>query len=336
MSTPLSPSQPPRRRRLRRILVVMLALGACAAGAAVAVFAAERQARASAVPTTSAPSTLAAPDSMPFTQVAPTAAAPRTGRHRAADPLNARHASSRTLPGVRVRAGILIDAGSGRVLWMRRAHLGLPIASLTKMMTALVAVRPVELHRIVKVRASWLGIGESSIDLEAGQRIQIGTLLRGLLMVSGNDAANVLADVRAGSLSAFVARMNARARTMGLRSTHFSNPSGLVDRGNRSSAWDLAKIGRQLLREPVLAAIVRRRTAPAPHNVTWVNHNKLLWQLPGAIGLKTGYTNLAGSCLASAARHGGRTLIAIVLHASGDEFGASAKLLRWGFRHPRA
>jgi D-alanyl-D-alanine carboxypeptidase (penicillin-binding protein 5/6) len=332
VSTPLSPAGPPRRRRLRRILFVLLVLAACAAGAAVAVFAAERQARASAVETTSAPSTLAPPDSVPFTQVAPTAAAPRPGRGRAAATLDARHASSRKLPGVRVRAGILIDARSGRVLWMRRAHLGLPIASLTKMMTALVAVRPVELQRVIRVRASWLGIGESTIDLKAGQKIRMGTLLRGLLMVSGNDAANVLADVRAGSLRAFVGRMNARARAMRLRSTHFSNPSGLVDRGNRSSAWDLAKIGRQLLREPVLAAIVRRRAAPAPRNVTWVNHNKLLWELPGAIGLKTGYTDLAGSCLASAARRNGRTLIAIVLHASGDEFAASAKLLRWGFR----
>ncbi len=184
---------------------------------------------------------------------------------------------------------------------------------------------------MVRIRREMIGIGGSSIYLKAGQRITVDMLLHGLLMVSGNDAANALAVYRTGSVPAFVRRMNAEARELGLDDTRFSNPSGLTDRGNHSSAWDVADLGRYVLRRPALARIVRTRTERAPHHVTWVNHDHLLWRFRGANGLKTGYTDRAGPCLAASATRAGRTLIAVVLNARGDEFTQAEAMLAWGF-----
>jgi serine-type D-Ala-D-Ala carboxypeptidase (penicillin-binding protein 5/6) len=244
--------------------------------------------------------------------------------------------SRKQIKGVRMGAGIVVDAGSGRALWGFREREKMAIASLTKVMTALEAVRGGQFARVVTVPKRWLGIGGSSLYMRPGQKITVRKLLTGLLMVSGNDAANVLASLRAGSVKSFVTSMNQRAGQMGLESTRFSSPSGLTDRGNHSTAADMAVLVRELLRNPLLARIVRTKTEKAPHNVTWVNHNKLLFRYDGAIGVKTGYTDLSGPCLAAAARRGGRTLIAIVLKARGDEFDMASRMLDWGFRHRTA
>jgi D-alanyl-D-alanine carboxypeptidase len=235
--------------------------------------------------------------------------------------------------GVRIAAGIVVDAGTGRVLWALHERKPLAIASLTKVMTALEAVRGGAYGRVVTVPKRWLGIGGSSLYMKPGQRITVRKLMTGLLMVSGNDAANVLANLRAGSVKSFVTRMNQRAVELGMLSTMFSSPSGLTDRGNHSTAADVAVMVRELLRDPMLARIVRTKVEKAPHNVTWVNHNKLLFRYRGAIGVKTGYTDRSGPCLAAAARRNGQTLIAIVLKARGDEFTMAQHLLDWGFRH---
>jgi len=250
----------------------------------------------------------------------------------APQPLIADGASHEKLRGVKVRAGIVVDARTGRVLWGHRERREMPIASLTKVMTALEAVRAGSFSHVVTVPKGWLGIGGSSLYMKPGQKITVRKLLTGLLMVSGNDAANVLARVRAGSVESFVTRMNQRAQALGLAGTRFSNPSGLNDKGNHSTAADLAVMVRELLKDPVLSAIVRTKTEKAPHNVTWVNHNKLLFRYDGALGVKTGYTDLSGPCLAAAARRDGRTLIVILLNARGDEFGMAERMLDWGFR----
>lgn len=241
---------------------------------------------------------------------------------------------SRTrIKGLRIGAGIVVDASSGQVLWGLRERRRMAIASLTKVMTALEAVRGGEFSHVITVPKRWLGIGGSSLYMRPGQKITVRTLLTGLLMVSGNDAANVLATFRAGSVKGFVTRMNQRASEMGLHDTAFSSPSGLTDRGNHSTAADMAVMTRELLRDRLLAQIVGTKTRKAPHNVTWVNHNKLLFHYDGAIGVKTGYTDLSGPCLAAAARRGGRTLIAVVLNAKGDEFDMAKRMLDWGFAH---
>jgi D-alanyl-D-alanine carboxypeptidase len=245
--------------------------------------------------------------------------------------LDTEGASRKRFRGVRMAAGIVIDARTGRVVWALNERRAMPIASLTKVMTALEAVRGGRYSHVVTVPKRWLGIGGSSLYMRPGQKITVRKLLTGLLMVSGNDAANVLATMRAGSVKSFVTRMNQRAEQLGLTSTTFSNPSGLTDRGNHSTAADMAVMVRELLRDPLLAAIVRTKTEKAPHNVTWVNHNKLLFRYDGAVGVKTGYTDLSGPCLAAAARRNGRTLIAILLNARGNEFDMAEQMLDWSF-----
>jgi D-alanyl-D-alanine carboxypeptidase len=341
MSAPLSFAEPPRRPRFRRVLVrllmVAVLLGAVAAAGVVLYQAGGHTAQAGPASTESM-GAVVPPATEPFASLTGPSHAESARAEKAATlpPLDAGRAAAAKIKGVRARSAVVIDAGTGRVVWQRRPHMIVPIASLTKMMTAVAfAPQPKELPRMITVRKAWLGIGQSSIYLKPHQHITVGQLLQGLLMVSGNDAANTLAHIRSGTLPAFVRRMNARARLLGLRDSRFSNPSGLYDTGNHASAWDLADLGRYILRDPVLSRIVSRRTAPAPRHQTWVNHNKLLWAYAGARGLKTGYTDLAGSCLAAAATRKGRTLIAIVLHANGDEFTMAERLLDYGFAHDR-
>ena len=129
--------------------------------------------------------------------------------------------------------------------------------------------------------------------------------------------------------------MTPAAHVLGLRDSAFSDPSGLYDSGNHSSAWDLADLGRYVLRDPVLSHVVSRRTAPAPRHQTWVNHDELLWRYAGARGLKTGYTDLAGSCLAAAATRKGAHADRDRSHADGDEFTMAERLLDYGFARDR-
>src|SRR5581483_3200115 len=141
-----------------------------------------------------------------------------------------------------------------------------------------------------------------------------------------------LAVHKAGSLHAFVAKMNAAAARLGLADTRYSNPSGIVDAGNHSSAWDVAALTRHLLQRRLLASLVGRR-AYQVGNAVYVNRNRLLWTYHGAIGVKTGSTTAAGNCLAVAAVRHGRMLVAVLLHARGGQFAAATRLLDWGFRH---
>jgi serine-type D-Ala-D-Ala carboxypeptidase (penicillin-binding protein 5/6) len=126
--------------------------------------------------------------------------------------------------------------------------------------------------------------------------------------------------------------MNAAAGRLGLGDTRYSNPSGIFDSGNHSSAWDVASLTRHVLQRPLLRSLVGRR-AYQVGNAVYVNRNRLLWSYHGAIGVKTGSTTAAGNCLAVAAVRHGRTLVAVLLHARGGQFAAAARLLDWGFRH---
>jgi D-alanyl-D-alanine carboxypeptidase len=175
--------------------------------------------------------------------------------------------------------------------------------------------------------------------LRAGRRTKVETLLHGLLLVSGNDAAIALAVRTSGSQRAFVDRMNREARRMGLPCTRFASPSGIVDRGNHSCAADLAVLGRAVLDQPRLARIVARRRSVLPFAVKGgrihlANHNPLLRAgYPGTLGVKTGYTRAAGRCLVAAVRRGGRRL-GVVLLDSPDPGRQARKLLRRGFALP--
>jgi serine-type D-Ala-D-Ala carboxypeptidase (penicillin-binding protein 5/6) len=239
------------------------------------------------------------------------------------------------------RSGLLFDLDTGRVLWRHDPTRVLPIASLTKMMTALLVVRRVAPGGRVRITKEALGYQGSGVGLfKRGRRIGVETMLNGLLLPSGNDAAIALAQKVSGTVPRFVALMNRRARAMGLTCTHFSHPDGFIDRANHSCAADLAALARAVLREPRLARIVRRRQAVLPFpikggKIYLYNHNPLLRQgYRGVTGIKTGYTDAAGRCLVATVRRGQLRLGVVLLH-SPDPGTQGRKLLDRGFRLAR-
>ena len=235
------------------------------------------------------------------------------------------------------RSGLLFDVDTGEVVWRRDPTRVLPIASLTKMMTALEVVHSVPDGAKVPITKEALAYRGSGVGLlPRGKAIGVSTMLHGLLLPSGNDAAIALAQRSAGTVGAFVEHMNARARAMGLVCTHFTTPSGFRDRGNHSCATDLAALGRAVLREPRLAPIVRRRQAVLPFptkggRLYLYNNNPLLRAgYRGTTGIKTGYTDAAGRCLVASARRGSRRL-GVVLLDSPDPGRQARRLLDRGF-----
>ena len=242
-------------------------------------------------------------------------------------------ASKAAVPGVRAAAGILVDARTGQVLWEHRAHAPRPVASLTKLMTALLAVGHGGLDRPFAVTPAMLGAPGYTVGLTAGEQVTPRDMLAAALLASGNDAADALAVHTAGTKRRFVHRMNRRATALGLADTHYSNPSGIIDVGNHSSAWDVASLSRTVLRQKVLRHLVRRASYRARNGAVYLNRNPLVSTYLGAIGIKSGSTTAAGQCLAAAARQHHRTLIAVLLHARGDPAAGAATLLDWGFAH---
>jgi D-alanyl-D-alanine carboxypeptidase len=237
----------------------------------------------------------------------------------------------------RPRAGLLFDVRSGRVLWRLDPTRRLPIASLTKMMTALVVVERRDPHERVRITARARHTPGSAVGvLPKKRKVQLEALLNGLLLVSGNDAAVALAQHTAGSVPGFVRMMNERARQLGLSCTHYTSPHGLQDAGNRSCAADLATLARADLHLRRLRRIVRRSRAiltfPIKGGRLFLYNNNPLMRsgYPGVTGLKTGYTDAAGHSIVATARRGGVELGVVLLHAynSGEQ---AQKLLDRGF-----
>jgi D-alanyl-D-alanine carboxypeptidase (penicillin-binding protein 5/6) len=309
-----------RRGRARLAAFVLVAVAAAAAAVVVSRMHSSAHATPAASPRHSAP---------PRTAPTPEAVRPErllwTRGPVAAPPLR-----------LAARAAIVADAGTGRVLWARRSHRRLPVASTTKIMTALVALRALPRNALVTVPPAATRVPLVKEGLRPRERVRAWKLFYGLLLFSGNDDAAALALATAGSRNAFVARMNAEARALGLRDSHFSTPSGVIDQDNYSSAWDLAALTRVALRDARFRAIVRRRIAHIPwsaptYEKVYVNKNPLIGTYRGADGVKTGWTTLAGHCLVASATRDGRTVIAVVL----DDANAPAdarRLLNLGFR----
>ena len=236
-----------------------------------------------------------------------------------------------------VRSGMLFDVRTGRVLWDRNPRQALPIASLTKMMTALVVVAHARLSSRVLVTPAAIHYSGSGVGLlPLGKNVPLETMLYGLMLPSGNDAAIALAQHVAGSEGRFIAMMNARARQLGLRCTRFTTVSGIVDQGNFSCATDLAILAHAVLEQPLLARIVATRNAALPFPIKggklYLHNNNPLLRLgyPGADGVKTGYTAAAGRCLVATARRGNRWLGVVLLH-SDDPPDQARQLLDLGF-----
>ncbi|MFP5363399.1 MAG: D-alanyl-D-alanine carboxypeptidase family protein [Thermoleophilia bacterium] len=230
------------------------------------------------------------------------------------------------------KAGLAFDLADGRVLWRRNATRVRPVASLTKLMTALLAVErfgPGQLVRIAR-ESDWVG-GSRMGGLKPGRRVRAEVLLKGLLISSSNNAAVALAVAGAGSERAWVALMNRRARLLGLTCTHYADAHGL-DRRNRSCAADIATLAMRAMDEPRIVAIARRRHARvwpgSGRKLTLRTTNHLLRdRYPGAIGLKTGYTIAAGFCLVAIVERGERR-IGIVTLGSRDAFGDVRRVAR--------
>ena len=233
-------------------------------------------------------------------------------------------------PELSAACAILVDGESGRVLFEQNAHEERSIASITKLMTALVAAESIDDPREeVTIRPEWTGIEGSSIYLRAGETVTYETLLYGLLLNSGNDAAAALAGACTGDVDAFVQQMNDRAAELGMEQTHFINPSGLSEDGHYSTAFDMALLARACLKNETVAKIVSTKSITLGTR-TFTNHNKLLWRYEGCTGMKTGYTEMAGRTLVSSAQRDGRTLIAVTLCAPND-WADHAALFDYGF-----
>lgn len=221
-------------------------------------------------------------------------------------------------PSTDAAAAVLMDADSGRVLYACDPHEPRPIASVTKLMTALVALESGHSpEEQVEIREEWTGIEGSSLYLKPGERLKLETLLYGLLLRSGNDAAQAVAAHCGGSVEAFVEGMNEKAEQLGMENTHFVNPSGLDEEGHCSSAYDLALLARACLSCAPLMEMTSTRTVTLEGRYL-TNHNKLLWRYEGCLGMKTGYTEKAGRTLVSAARREGMTLICVTLSDPND------------------
>jgi serine-type D-Ala-D-Ala carboxypeptidase (penicillin-binding protein 5/6) len=236
------------------------------------------------------------------------------------------------------RAGLLFDLDSGQVLWERNPHERLRIASLTKMMTALLTVQATSPRAPVLVTRRAVDSAGSKVGvLPLGRHVRVETMLYGLLLPSGNDAAVALAQHVAGSVRRFVARMNREAARLGMGCTRYSSPSGYLDRGNFSCAVDLAMLAHVDLAQPRIARIAHTYTAALPFPIKggrlYLHNNNplLIYHFPGSTGLKTGFTDAAGRCLVATARRHGVRLGVVLLNSSAPGVQASYLLDR-GFR----
>ena len=245
----------------------------------------------------------------------------------------------------------ILEADTGTVLLDKGADQRIPTASLSKVMTAYVVIEAGDLNRVITVPKGIVAYDKkydaSTAGLVPGEKLTALQLLYGLMLPSGCDAAYALATAYGPGMTAFIAEMNAAARKLGLSKTHFSDPSGLPDQGEYSTystARDLVSLGRDAMKLAVFRQVVAARTyqvaAGAGHRAhTWKNLNQLLTSYSGAIGIKTGFTAVAGECLLFEARRGAATLIGVVLHSAATDSASdqaapvrdATAMLNWGF-----
>ena len=248
-----------------------------------------------------------------------------------------------TAPCVSAKSAILIDLEENCVLFEKNAHQRLPMASTTKIMTALVVAELMPLETLVSIPQSAVGVEGSSVYLSAGELLTIKDLLMALLLESANDAAKALAEICSGSVEKFAEKCNEKAQELGLKNSHFTNPHGLFDEEHYTTAYDLAIISAHALKNQQILEIVSTKTATIPLKVTeqnpfgegvrhLKNHNKMLSLYEGAIGVKTGYTKKSGRCLVSAAKRDDLTLIAVTLSAP-DDWQDHTSMLDYGFEN---
>ena len=245
-------------------------------------------------------------------------------------------------PEVSAQSAVVLTADTGAVLFEKDGHTPRPVASTTKIMTALLALEAAQERGdpLVDITQEMVAVEGSSMGLQAGDSISLTGLAAGMLLASGNDAANAAALYLDGSLESFAARMNQRAAALGMEDTHFVTPSGLDGEdaqglGHLSTAYDMALLARAALEDQAFRQLCSSPSlavefAEPVKRVTYTNHNKLLTHYQGCVGVKTGFTKEAGRCLVSAAERDGALLIAVTLNAPNDWEDHTA-LLDYGF-----
>lgn len=245
-------------------------------------------------------------------------------------------------PEVSAQSAVVLTADTGTVLFEKDGHTPRPVASTTKIMTALLALEAAQEQGdpLVDITQEMVAVEGSSMGLQAGDSISLTGLAAGMLLASGNDAANAAALYLDGSLESFAVRMNQRAAVLGMEDTHFVTPSGLDGEdaqglGHLSTAYDMALLARAALEDQAFRQLCSSPSlavefAEPVKRVTYTNHNKLLTQYQGCVGVKTGFTKEAGRCLVSAAERDGALLIAVTLNAPNDWEDHTA-LLDYGF-----
>lgn len=245
-------------------------------------------------------------------------------------------------PEVSAQSAVVLTADTGTVLFEKDGHTPRPVASTTKIMTALLALEAAQERGdpLVDITQEMVAVEGSSMGLQAGDSISLTGLAAGMLLASGNDAANAAALYLDASLESFAARMNQRAAALGMEDTHFVTPSGLDGEdaqglGHLSTAYDMALLARAALEDQAFRQLCSSPSlavefAEPVKRVTYTNHNKLLAQYQGCVGVKTGFTKEAGRCLVSAAERDGALLIAVTLNAPNDWQDHTA-LLDYGF-----
>ncbi len=236
---------------------------------------------------------------------------------------------------VSASSAIVLEASTGRVLYEKNAHKKMPMASTTKVMTALVALEYGNLSDVVTVSKNASGVEGSSIWLSVGEKMTLSDMLFGLMLASGNDAAVAIAEHVGGSMDGFVELMNKKAQEIGAYDTHFANPNGLPAEGHFTTAYDLALICACAMQNENFCEIVKTQYKKLPwegHEWDRVvkNKNKILWNYEGGNGIKTGYTKEAGKCLTAAAQRDSMQLVSVVLSAP-DMFNDCMALMDYGF-----
>lgn len=232
------------------------------------------------------------------------------------------------------KGAVLLNADTGEIIYSKNCDERLPMASTTKIMTGLLLCEYGNFDREITVTAEMVRVEGSSMGLLAGDKVTLHDLLYGLMLASGNDAANVIAYVLGGGLDGFVQMMNNKAEALGLKNTHFATPSGLDADDHYTTAYELGIITMHALRNETFAQAVSTQKATLnygnpPYKRSLSNHNKLLKLFENAVGVKTGFTKKSGRCLVSAAKREGKSVIAVTLNDPND-WNDHIKLLEYG------
>ncbi len=245
-----------------------------------------------------------------------------------------------SLIGVSARSAVLMCVNSGEILFSKNENKRLSMASTTKIMTALIALEAATPGREIVVTPEMVAVEGTSMGLVAGDSVSLRELVYGMMLQSGNDAANTVAYVLGGTPERFSGIMNDRAVQIGMKNTNFVTASGLDDSNHYSTAYDMALLAAECIRNPEFRYICSQKSAkltygnpPYPRVLT--NHNRLLWKYPDTIGIKTGFTKKSGRCLVSAAERNGITLVAVTLNAA-DDWNDHISMFEYGFSKCKA